>query len=131
MPAQTAGSFRLTLWGKLVIFTTLIVVGTCSALGWLFIQQQAASVTEGLIESGTLLAKHLAVSCRYSVIVNDHVQIRGQIAGLLAMDEVAYALVHGTDGRILGAAGKGEWYHLLTNQHTTDLIRLPSAPPQN
>ncbi|TKS61404.1 MAG: sensor histidine kinase [Nitrospira sp.] len=126
-PAST--TCRMTLWTKLVVFTTLIVVATCSALGWFFIQQQAASVTDGLIDSGTLLAKHLAISSRYSVLVNDHIQVREQIAGLLAVEHVAYAMIRSADGRLLGAVGKGAWKQPFTDERVADLFSLPAAPP--
>lgn len=122
-------TFRMTLWTKLVVFTTLIVVATCFSLGWFFIQQEAASVTDGLIDSGTLLAKHLAVSSRYSVLVNDHIQVREQIAGLLTVEHVAYVMVRSADGRLLGAAGKEAWKQPFTDTRVADAFSLPSALP--
>ena len=49
----------MSLGTKFVVFTTLIIVVTCSTLGWFFVQQQISLVTTGLLDSGTLLAQHL------------------------------------------------------------------------
>lgn len=121
--------FRLTLWTKLVLFTTLIVIATCSAQGWLFLQRQAALVTDGLINNGSLLARHLAISTRYSILVDDRVWIREQIAGLLAVEHVAYVLVCSADGRLLGSGGNGVWREVLGDDRGTGLLSPPTVPP--
>jgi len=125
--SPTSTTFRMTLWTKLVLFTTLIVIATCSALGWFFIRQQVVSATDGLIDRGALLAKHLAIGSRYSVLVNDHVQIREQIAALLAVEQVAYVMVRSRDGRLLGAAGKGAWNQPLADERVAHALSLPAA----
>lgn len=126
MTART--SLRFTLWTKLVLFTTAIVVLTCSAQGWFFVQEQAAVVTNGLVDNGVVLARHLATGNRSSILVKDFERIREQIAGLLTIPYVAYVVVRASDGRLLGAAGNGEWRTLFVDQRGVDLLS-PVPPP--
>lgn len=122
-------SFRMTLWTKLVVFTTLIVLATCSTQGWFFLQEQAALVTGGLINNGTFLAQHLAVSNRYSILVNDSVRIRERIAGVLTIEHVAYVIVRSADGQLLIADGKEGWGKLFADKRGADLLSSLAVPP--
>ncbi len=126
-PTSTSTTLRLTLWTKLVLFTSVIVVFTCSAQAWFFIKDQAAVVTNGLIDNGVVLARHLAVGNRYSILVGDSTQIREQIIGLLTIPHVAYVVVRGSDDRLLGVAGNGDWRRLFIDQHGADLLSMPSV----
>lgn len=128
-PTATFTTARLTLWSKLVLFTTVIVVFTCSVQGWFFIKEQAGIVTNGLIDNGVYLTRHLAAGNRYSILVGDSTQIREQITGLLTIPHVAYVVVRGSDGRLLGAAGNGDWRGLFADQRGADLLSMPSILP--
>lgn len=127
-PTMASTTFRLTLWRKLVLFTSVIVVFTCSVQGWFFIKEQATVVTNGLIGNGTYLARHLAAGNRYSILVGDSTRIREQIDGLLTIPHVAYVVVRGSDDRLLGAAGNGDWRGLFVDEHAADLL-LPRSTP--
>lgn len=127
-PTAASTALRLTLWTKLVVFTTVIVVFTCSVQGWLFIKEQATVVRDGLIDSGTYMARHLAAGNRYSILVGDSTRIREQIEGLLTIPHVAYVVIRGSDGRLLGAAGNGDWRGLFGDERAADLL-LPFSTP--
>jgi signal transduction histidine kinase len=124
----TRASLRLTLWSKLVLFTTAIVVVTCSAQGWFFIQEHAAVVTKGLVANGIDLARHLATGNRYSLLVGDSVRIREQIAGLLAIPHVTYVVIRASDGRLLDAAGNNNWQKFFVDQRGGDFLSPPALP---
>lgn len=124
-------SIRLTLWSKLFLFTTAIVVVTCSMQGWLFIKEQEAVVTDWLVNDGVVLARHLATGNRSSILVKDSERIREQIAGLLTIPHVAYVVVRASDGRLLGAAGNGEWHKLFVDQRGVDPPMSLSVPPRD
>jgi len=121
MPAPAG--LRLNLWTKLVVFTTLIVVVTCSALSWFFVQRQEATLTQDLLDRGTLLANHLAATSRYSVLVKDKTRVREQIAGLLGAEQIVYVMVGSADGQLIDAAGKGAW-----KQPPVTLFTPPAEP---
>lgn len=107
------------------MFMTVIVFATCSAQSWFFLQQRAALATKALLDNGALLANQLAVGNRHSILVNDAAHIHEQIAGSLAIEHVAYAVVRSADGQILAADGKGHWAQLLADTHTLELLSLP------
>lgn len=123
-----SNTMRPTVWTKLVLFTTVIVVLTCSVQGWFFITEQATVVTNGLIDNGTYLARHLAAGNRYSILVGDSTRIREQVDGLMTIPHVAYVVVRGSDGRLLGAAGNGDWRGLFVDERAADLL-LPLSTP--
>lgn len=131
LPASASTALRLTIWTKLVLFTSVIVVLTCSAQGWFFIKEQASVVTNGLIDNGVVLARHLAAGNRYSILVSDSARIREQIAGLLTIPYVAYVVVRTSDGRLLGADGTGDWHRIFVDQRGADLLSPLSGPLQN
>ncbi|MDH5496161.1 MAG: HAMP domain-containing histidine kinase [Nitrospira sp.] len=131
LPTSASSTVRLTLWAKLVLFTGVIVVLTCSAQGWFFIKEQAAVVTNGLIDNGVVLARHLAAGNRYSILVGDSTRIREQIDGILTIPHVAYVVVRTSDGLVLGADGTGDWHRLFVDQHGADLLSPPSDPLPN
>jgi signal transduction histidine kinase len=101
--------FFLTLRAKLVLSTSVILIVACLVLGWLFIHQQVRSAAEGLRQSGTLLAQHLAHMGRFSVVAGDTQQLSQLIQEILAVDPVAYAAVISSDGDLQAGFGKGPW----------------------
>lgn len=101
--------FSLTLRTKLVLSTAAVLVVACLVLGWLFIHQQVRSAAEGLRQSGTLLAQHLAHMGRFSVVAGDTHRLSQLIQEILAVDPVAYAAVISSDGELLAGFGKDTW----------------------
>ena len=101
--------FSLTLRTKLVLSTAVILVVACLVLGWLFIHQQVRSTAEGLRQSGTLLAQHLAHMGRFSVVAGDTHRLSDLIQEILAVDPVAYAAVISSGGELQAGFGKGTW----------------------
>ncbi len=101
--------FSLTLRTKLVLGTAVILVVACLVLGWLFIHQQVRSTAEGLRQSGTLLAQHLAHMGRFSVVAGDTQRLSHLIQQILAVDPVAYAAVISSGGDLQAGFGKGTW----------------------
>jgi two-component system sensor histidine kinase BarA len=101
--------FSLTLRTKLVLCTAVILVVACLVLGWLFIHQQVRSAAEGLRQSGTLLAQHLAHMGRFSVVAGDTHQLSHLVQEILAVDPVAYAAVISSGEELQAGLGKGTW----------------------
>ncbi len=101
--------FSLTLRTKLVLSTAVILVVACLVLGWLFIHQQVRSTAEGLRQSGTLLAQHLAHMGRFSVVAGDTHRLSDLIQEILAVDPVAYAAVISSGGELQAGFGKSTW----------------------
>ncbi len=124
--------FSLTLRTKLVLSTAVILVVACLLLGWLFIQQQVRSTAEGLRQSGTLLAQHLAQMGRFSVVAGDTHRLSYLVQEILAVDPVAYAAVISSDGELQAGFGKGTWAEQFSvqpsGQRRFSLTNVTSPP---
>lgn len=108
--------FSIPLRTKLVLSTAIILVVACLLLGWLFIQQQVRSAAESLVQSGTLLAQHLARSGRFSIVAGDTHSLDQLIQEILAVNPVAYAAVIAPNGECQSGAGKDAWQKQFSMQ---------------
>jgi hypothetical protein len=108
-PAPSPPPFSITLRTKLVLSTAVILVVACLLLGWLFIQQQVRSAAESLVQSGTLLAQHLAGMGRISIVAGDTHRLDQLIQEILAVRPVAYVAVVSSRGELQAGFGKDVW----------------------
>lgn len=115
-PAQPSSKFSITLRTKLAFSTAVILVIACLLLGWLFIQQQVRSAAESLVQSGTLLAQHLARVGRFSIVAGDTHRLNELIQEILAVSPVAYVAVVSAGGELQAGFGKDEWQHQFSAQ---------------
>ncbi|MBX3331399.1 MAG: HAMP domain-containing histidine kinase [Nitrospira sp.] len=115
-PAHPSPSFSITLRTKLVFSTAVILVVACLLLGWLFIRQQVRSVAENLVQSGTLLAQHLAAMGRFSIVAGDTHRLDQLIQEILAVRTVAYVAVVSSSGEIQAGYGRAEWHQQFSAQ---------------
>jgi signal transduction histidine kinase len=102
-------SLSITLRTKLVLSTAVILIVACLLLGWLFIQQQVRSAAESLVQSGTLLAQHLAGMGRFSIVAGDTHRLDQLIEEILAVSPVVYVAIVTSDGELQAGFGKDEW----------------------
>ena len=116
---------RSSLQTKLITVTALIVVVSCTALSWFFIDREIASMADGLAQNGRLVAHNLANTSRHPVFAGDRERLQQLIQGALTSDQVAYALILSGDGRLLSANGKGAWQQYVAEpEHADRLISL-------
>jgi len=108
-PAQPSLPFSITLGAKLTLSTASILVATGLLLGWLFIQQQVRSAAENLVQSGTLLAQHLAGMGRFSIVAGDTHRLDQLIQEILVVRPVAYVAIVSSGGELQVGSGKDEW----------------------
>jgi signal transduction histidine kinase len=94
---------------KLVVATTAILVVACLLLGWFFIRQQIQSATDNLVQTGTLLAQHLAGLGRVSMLAGDTSRLDQLAQEILSAGPVAYVAVISANGDLQAGAGKDEW----------------------
>jgi len=93
---------------KFVIFLSLIIIATCSGLSRYFIQNKTDSMTQQLINLGSILVRNLAHNSRYAVFTEDKVLLQQLIDGVMEVEEVVYVVVTGPEGKLLAAKSKGE-----------------------
>ena len=114
-----------SLQTKLSVVTALIVIVSCTALSWFFIDREIASMAEGLEQNGALVAHNLAETSRHPVFAGDQERLQRLIQGALTSEHVAYVLILSRDGRLLSAEGKGAWQpYLAEPEHADRLISL-------
>lgn len=116
-----------TLQSRLVLFTTIMLVISCSTLSWYFVAHQIDSTTDALLRNGKLLASQLAATTQYSIYVKDSRRIQELISGALGLDDVSYIFVVSQDNRVLGAAGKPAWKKLIGERMKSDWLPLLAA----
>jgi signal transduction histidine kinase len=115
-PTPSPSPFSITLRTKLVLSTAVILVVACLLLGWLFIRQQVRSAAESLVQSGTLLAQHLAGMGRFSIVAGDTHRLDQLIQEILAVRPVAYVAVMSSSGELQAGYGKAEWQQQFSAQ---------------
>ncbi len=116
----TPARFSITLRTKLVFSTAAILIIACLLLGWLFVQQQVRSASESVVQSGTLLAEHLAHMGRSSIVAEDTSRLNQHIQEILAVNRVAYVAVISPSGELQAGFGKGLWEHLFSPNRPAD-----------
>src|SRR5262245_59211869 len=100
----------LNLRTKFVLFFTLILIIACTAMSWFFIENRRTAMANRLHQLGTYLLT--------SVVSNEHFQYAGLVAedretlqqfieGFLAIDDVVYVVITGSDGSVLAQHTKG------------------------
>ena len=141
-PPPPAGPARfISLRTKFVVFFSLIIVLTCSALSWYFIENKRASMVDRVRDLGTILVKNLAHNVRYGIIIEERTILDQFIAGVMEADEVVYVIISGSDGQVLAARSKGKVESALTQRRSADkpfyprpeitetLVKQPRAEP--
>ncbi|GKS57000.1 hypothetical protein YTPLAS18_05270 [Nitrospira sp.] len=94
---------------KFVAFLSLIIIVTCSAISWYFINNKRDSMTQQLKNVGTILAKNLASNprVRFAVITDDRETLAEFLDVVMGVDDVVYAIISDSDGHPLVARTKG------------------------
>ncbi len=98
----------ISLRTKFVVFFSLIIILTCSALSAYFIQNKRTAMVERLRDLGSILVKNLAHNVRYGVIIEERIILDQFIRGVMEVEEVVYVIISGTDGQVLAAGSKGK-----------------------
>lgn len=120
MPFDFFKHASLTL--KLISVTTLIVIGSCVALSWFFIDREITSMAEELLETGHLVALNVAERSRHAVLAGDQERLAQLIEGTLTSPQAAYVLIVSGAGRVLSANGKGPWQNYLADPAHADQL---------
>ena len=111
-----------TLRSRLVLFTVMMVIMSCSTLSWYFVNRQIDSAADTLLKSGELLGSQLAATAQYSIYVKDTRRLQELLRGALALEDVSYIFVSSRDNHVLGAAGKPDWKRLVGNRMASDWL---------
>ncbi len=137
-PNVEPGRF-VSLRVKFGVFLSLIVVVTCSTLSWYFIQNKRETMTQRLKDIGRVLTKNLASNprVRYAIITDDRTMLAEFLDGVMAVDDVVYAVISDPTGEPLVARTKGLMADPKTRRRRPEqavypdpaLARAPLATP--
>src|SRR5688572_18100797 len=103
--ARTLSSLRT----KFVVFFSLILILTCSTLSWYFIEVRRVSMTENLNQLGTILLTSVVNNGQFrygGLIAEDRATLREFVESLMAVDDVVYVVIRGSDHLILAQQNK-------------------------
>jgi signal transduction histidine kinase/HAMP domain-containing protein len=115
----------ISLRAKFVLFFSLILILSCSTLSWYLIENRRAAMADNLQQLGTILLTN--------VVSNEHFRYAGLVAqdrstleefsnGLMAVQDVVYVVVTGSDGAVLTQHTKGQ------RRSSASLLRSPESP---
>jgi signal transduction histidine kinase/HAMP domain-containing protein len=107
-PGSAAFRF-VSLRTKFVAFFSLILILTCSALSWYFVETRRAAMTDNLHQLGTILLTNIVHNDRFrfgGLVTEDPVTLRQFVEGLMAIDNIVYVVITGSDGRVLDQQSK-------------------------
>ena len=110
---------------KFVLLFSLILITACSTLSWYYVEERREAMNNNLQELGTILLT--------SVVHNEHFQYAGLVAedrptlqqfieGLMAVQDVVYVVITGSDGTVLAKQTKG------TRTSAASLVRSVDHP---
>jgi signal transduction histidine kinase len=94
---------------KFVVFFSLILILTSSALSWYFIEVRRVSMTENLNQLGTILLTSVVNNGQFrygGLIAEDRATLQQFVESLMAIDDVVYVVIRGADHIILAQQNK-------------------------
>ena len=94
---------------KFVVFFSLILILTSSALSWYFIEARRVSMTDNLNQLGIILLTSVVNNGQFrygGLIAEDRATLREFVESLMAVDDVVYVVIRGADHMILAQQNK-------------------------
>jgi two-component system, sensor histidine kinase and response regulator len=95
---------------KFVLFFSFILIIVCSTLSWLYVEERRETMTRNLQELGTVLLTSVTSNdaFRYAgLVAGDRATLQQFIEGLMAVQDVVYVVITGSDGTVLAKQTKG------------------------
>ncbi len=113
-PATGQGRF-VSLRTKFGVVLSLIIIATCSALSWYFLQTHRDAMVQRLHDIGTILVQNLVSNprVRFAIVTEDRKTLMEFIESVLTVDDVVYVIIADANGMPLAQRTKGS----LTASH--------------
>ena len=86
---------------KFVLFFSLILAIACSTLSWYYVEERRAAMADNLQQLGTILLTSVVRNddFRYAgLVAEDRATLQQFIEGLVAVQDVVYVVITGSDG---------------------------------
>ena len=110
---------------KFVLFFSLILAITCSALSWYYVEERRAAMADNLRQLGMILLTNVVGNdaFRYAgLVAEDRATLQQFVEGLAAVQDVVYVVITGSDGNVLARQSKG------SRQSSASLVRSVDHP---
>lgn len=91
---------------KMALFAGSVLVLSCLVLGAFLWVRHAVALTDNLLEQGEVLARHLAVTGRYSLITRDTTRLSELIEGAFQTPDVAYVVFTDSTAGLIASRGR-------------------------
>jgi signal transduction histidine kinase/HAMP domain-containing protein len=124
-PRLLPGNRFLSLRTKFVLFFSLILIIACSSLSWYFIDNRREAMDDSLREVGTILLTSVVRNEHFlygGLVAEDRATLQQFMEGLLAVQDVVYVVITGSDGTVLAQHTKG------ARQSSASLVRSEDHP---
>jgi len=115
----------VSLRAKFVIFFSLILILSCSSLSWYLIENRRSAIEGTLQQLGKILLTNVVNNnhFRYAgLVAQDRPTLHEFVDGLMAIQDVVYVVITGSDGTVLAQRTKGG------RRSSTSLERSPASP---
>ena len=125
VPERSSPNRFLSLRTKFVVFFTLILIIACTAMSWFFIENRRTAMANRLHQLGTYLLTSVVNNEHFQyagLVVEDRETLQQFIEGFLAIDDVVYVVITGSDGTVLAQHTKG------ARQSSSSLVRSEDHP---
>jgi two-component system sensor histidine kinase/response regulator len=124
-PSRTNNPRFVSLRAKFVIFFSLILIVSCSSLSWYLIENRRSSIDDTLQQLGKILLTNVVNNnhFRYAgLVAQDRATLHEFVDGLMAIQDVVYVVVTGSDGMVLAQQTKGG------RRSSSSIERSPESP---
>ncbi|MGH7180424.1 MAG: HAMP domain-containing protein, partial [Nitrospiraceae bacterium] len=115
----------LSLRTKFVLFFTLILIIACSTMSWYFIDNRRTAMANRLEQLGTFLLTSMASNEHFQyagLVAEDRTTLQQFIEGFVAIEDVVYVVITGSNGTVLAQHTKG------TRLSSSNLVRSEEYP---
>jgi len=115
----------LSLRTKFVLFFTLILIIACSTMSWYFIDNRRTAMADRLEQLGTFLLTSVASNEHFQyagLVAEDPTTLQQFIEGFVAIEDVVYVVITGSNGTLLAQHTKG------TRLSSSNLVRSEEYP---
>ena len=113
------------LRAKFVLFFSLILAIACSSLSLYYIGERRGAMTDTLQQLGTILLTNVVRNDQFryaGLVAEDRATLKQFSEGLMAVQDVVYVVITGSDGTVLAQHTKG------TRQSSASLVRSVDHP---
>jgi two-component system, sensor histidine kinase and response regulator len=124
-PASLPANRFLSLRTKFVLYFTLILIIACSAMSWFFIENRRTAMASRLQQLGTFLLTSMVSNEHFQyagLVAEDRTTLQQFIEGFVAIEDVVYVVITGSDGTVLAQHTKG------ARQSSSSLVRSEDHP---